>query len=132
MSHRLLWTLMPVMLVLFLTVFGWFALKAEQLLTSEVEKRLHREATVVRETVKATYGAYVANEKVLNRALKSMYMQQASILSADGLEASQYLLRDTQVEQLSGRQVEDRFMNRMDDIMANKKTCLSLRHRFPS
>lgn len=119
MSHRLLWTLMPVMLVLFLTVFGWFALKAEQLLTSEVEKRLHREATVVRETVKATYGAYVANEKVLNRALKSMYMQQASFLSADGLEASQYLLRDTQVEQLSGRQVEDRFMNRMDDIMAN-------------
>ena len=80
MSQRLLWTLMPVMLVLFLTVFGWFALKAEQLLTSEVEKRLHREATVVRETVKTTYGAYVANEKVLNRALKSMYMQQASIL----------------------------------------------------
>lgn len=116
MSHRLLWTLMPVMLVLFLTVFGWFALKAEQLLTSEVEKRLHREATVVRETVKTTYGAYVANEKVLNRALKSMYMQQASILSADGLEASQYLLRDTQVEQLSGRQVEDRFMKRLDDI----------------
>ncbi|WP_214711422.1 hypothetical protein [Exiguobacterium sp. s55] len=119
MSHRLLWTLMPVMLVLFLTVFGWFALKSEQLLTNEVEKRLHREATVVRETVKTTYGAYVANEKVLTRALKSMYMQQASILSADGLEASQYLLRDTQVEQLSGRQVEDRFMNRLDDIMAN-------------
>ncbi|WP_232819552.1 methyl-accepting chemotaxis protein [Exiguobacterium sp. TNDT2] len=119
MSRRLLWTLMPVMLVLFLTAFGWFALKAEQLLTSEVEKRLHREATVIRETVKTTYGAYITNEKVLNRALKSMYMQQASILSADGLEASQYLLRDNEVEQLSGRQIKDRFVNRPDEIIAN-------------
>lgn len=85
MASRLTWTLMPIMLISFSIVFGWFAMKAEQLMTDEIEKRLHREATVMRETIKTTYGAYVANEKMLTRSLKSTYMQQASILAADGL-----------------------------------------------
>lgn len=104
-ERRLQWTLMPIVIVLFLTTFGWFALQAEQQLTAEVEKRLYREATVVRETVKATYGAYVSNEKLLARSLKSTYMQQASILSADGLEASQYLWREGEAERLTGKEV---------------------------
>ncbi|EPE63272.1 methyl-accepting chemotaxis (MCP) signaling domain protein [Exiguobacterium sp. S17] len=112
-ERRLQWTLMPLVVILFLTTFGWFALKAEHLLTAEVEKRLLREATVMRETVKTMYGAYLSNEKGLARSLKSTYMQQASILSADGLEAGQYLIRDEQVEQLTGKkaskQLEDRF-----------------------
>lgn len=104
-ERRLQWTLMPIVIVLFLTTFGWFALQAERQLTTEVEKRLYREATVVRETVKTTYGAYVTSEKLLARSLKSTYMQQASILSADGLEASQYLLRDGGVERLTGKEI---------------------------
>lgn len=117
MASRLTWTLMPIMLISFSIVFGWFAMKAEQLMTDEIEKRLHREATVMRETIKTTYGAYVANEKMLTRSLKSTYMQQASILAADGLEASQYLVTNDNIEKLSGKKVEDRFSNRLDEIL---------------
>lgn len=97
-------------------------MKAEQLMTDEIEKRLHREATVMRETIKTTYGAYIANEKMLTRSLKSTYMQQASILSADGLEASQYLLSEDDIELLTGRQVENSFSNRLDEILVNDVT----------
>lgn len=118
-ERRLQWTLMPLVVILFLMTFGWFALKAEHLLTAEVEKRLHREATVMRETVKTTYGAYLSNEKGLARSLKSTYMQQASILSADGLDASQYLIRDEQVEQLTGKKASKQLEDRLNEVTAN-------------
>ncbi len=110
---------MPIMLLLFLIAFGWFAIKAEQLMTDEIEKRLHREATVMRETIKTTYGAYIANEKMLTRSLKSTYMQQASILSADGLEASQYLISGENIGQVSGRKNEGLDVKRLDEILIN-------------
>lgn len=118
-EHRLQWTLMPLVVILFLLTFGWFALKAEHLLTAEVEKRLHREATVMRETVKTTYGAYLSNEKGLARSLKSTYMQQASILSADGFDAGQYLIRDEQVEQLTGKKVSEQLEDDFNEVVAN-------------
>lgn len=102
MAHRLQWTLMPIILLIFIVTFSWFAIKSEQLLSSEIEQRLLREVTVMRETVKTSYSAYVANEKQLNRSLKSAYMQQASILSGDEFEAAQFLVRGQSVEQLSG------------------------------
>lgn len=109
MAHRLQWTLMPFVLFIFTLTFGWFAMKSEQLLSDEIENRLVREVTVMRESVKTSYSAHVANEKMLNRSLKSNYMQQASILSGDGMEASQYWIRDEATEQLTGKQglVED-------------------------
>lgn len=113
---------MPLVIILFLTTFGWFALRVEQLLTTEIEKRLYREATVIRETVKTTYGAYVSNEKALVRSLKSTYMQQASILSADGLAAGQFLIRDGQIEQLSGKRVSDSLLNRLAEGTATDLT----------
>lgn len=102
MAHRLQWTLMPLILLVFIMTFGWFALKSEQLLSAEIEQRLVREVTVMREAVKTSYSAYVANEKQLNRSLKSTYMQQASILSGDEFEAAQFLVRGQSIEQLSG------------------------------
>ena len=102
MAHRLQWTLMPIILLVFITTFSWFALKSEQLLSAEIEQRLMREVTVMRESVKTSYSAYVANEKQLNRSLKSTYMQQASILSGDEFEAAQFLVRGQSIEQLSG------------------------------
>ncbi|OGX80215.1 chemotaxis protein [Exiguobacterium sp. SH31] len=119
-ERRLQWTLMPLVVILFLTTFGWFALKAEHLLTAEVEKRLLREATVMRETVKTTYGAYLSNEKGLVRSLKSTYMQQASILSADGLEAGQYLIRDEQVEQLTGKKASKQLEDKFNEVTVNE------------
>ena len=101
-GHRLQWTLMPIILLVFIVTFSWFALKSEQLLSAEIEQRLIREVTVMRESVKTSYSAYVANEKQLNRSLKSTYMQQASILSGDDFEAAQFLVRGKSVEQLSG------------------------------
>ncbi|MDA5559442.1 methyl-accepting chemotaxis protein [Exiguobacterium sp. MMG028] len=102
MAHRLQWTLMPIILLVFITTFSWFALKSEQLLSAEIEQRLMREVTVMRESVKTSYSAYVANDKQLNRSLKSTYMQQASILSGDEFEAAQFLVRGESIEQLSG------------------------------
>ncbi|MCT4782620.1 methyl-accepting chemotaxis protein [Exiguobacterium himgiriensis] len=96
---------MPSVILFFLATFGWFAFQAERQVATEIEKRLDREATVVREAVKATYGAYVANEKLLERSLKSTYMQQASLLSADGLEASQYIVSEGQLEHLTGKSI---------------------------
>ncbi|WP_254281609.1 methyl-accepting chemotaxis protein [Exiguobacterium aurantiacum] len=119
-ERRLQWTLMPLVVILFLTTFGWFALRAEHLLTAEVEKRLLREATVMRETVKTTYGAYLSNEKGLVRSLKSTYMQQASILSADGLEAGQYLIRDEQVEQLTGKKASKQLEDKFNEVTVNE------------
>lgn len=118
-ERRLQWTLMPLVVILFLMTFGWFALRAEHLLTTEVEKRLYREATVMRETVKTTYGAYLSNEKGLARSLKSTYMQQASILSADGLDAGQYLIRDQEIEQLTGKQASIRLVDSLNEVAAN-------------
>ena len=94
---------MPSVILLFLITFAWFAFEAEKQLSLEIEKRLNREATVVRESVKVTYGAYVANKQALERSLKSTYMQQASLLSADGLEASQYLVREGDLALLTGK-----------------------------
>ncbi|WP_214817825.1 methyl-accepting chemotaxis protein [Exiguobacterium sp. s59] len=102
MAHRLQWTLMPIILLVFTITFSWFAMKSEQLLSAEIEQRLMREVTVMRESVKTSYNAYVANEKQLNRSLKSTYMQQASILSGDEFEAAQFLVRGDSVDQLSG------------------------------
>lgn len=102
MAHRLQWTLMPIILLVFITTFSWFALKSEQLLSAEIEQRLMREVTVMRESVKTSYSAYIANDKQLNRSLKSTYMQQASILSGDEFEAAQFLVRGESIEQLSG------------------------------
>ena len=108
-STRLQWALIPSIVLLFLTSFGWFAWKSETLLVEEAEQRIQREVSVVREGTKTTYGAYIANEKALERGLKSMFMQQASILSGDGMDAGQYLVQDGNVTQLSGskRLVED-------------------------
>lgn len=85
---------MPIILLVFIVTFSWFALKSEQLLSAEIEQRFIREVTVMRESVKTRYSAYVANEKQLN--------QQASILSGDDFEAAQFLVRGKSVEQLSG------------------------------
>ncbi|WP_215142605.1 methyl-accepting chemotaxis protein [Exiguobacterium qingdaonense] len=104
MAHRLQWTLMPLILLVFSLTFGWFAIKSEQLLVAEIEERLKREVTVMRESIKTSYSAYVANEKQLNRSLKSSYMQQASILSGDEIEAAQFLVNEQSVEQLTGKQ----------------------------
>lgn len=104
MAHRLQWTLMPIVLLVFVITFGWFAIKSEQLLTSEIEQRLIREVTVMRESIKTSYSAYVASEKQLNRSLKSTYMQQASILSGDDIEAAQFLVNGESIDQLSGKQ----------------------------
>lgn len=110
---------MPFVIILFLTVFGWFAFKTEEMLTTEIEKRLHREATVMRETVKTTYGAYISNEKALSRSLKSTYMQQASILSSDGLDASQYLVKDESIEKLTGKDKARQVESMLSEVMSN-------------
>ena len=114
-STRLQWTLIPAMVILFLTSFGWFAWKSETLLVEEVEQRIQREVSVVREGAKTTYGAYLANEKALERGLKSMFMQQASILSGDGMDAGQYLVQDGNVTQLSGSKRLMRDASRVSD-----------------
>lgn len=62
-GHRLQWTLMPIVLLVFALTFGWFAIKSEQLLASDIEQRLIREVTVMRESIKTSYSAFVANEK---------------------------------------------------------------------
>lgn len=104
LAHRLQWTLMPIVLLVFALTFGWFAIKSEQLLASEIEQRLMREVTVMRESIKTSYSAYVANEKQLARSLKSAYMQQASILSGDEFDAAQFLVRDQAIEQMTGKE----------------------------
>ncbi|WP_251127901.1 MULTISPECIES: hypothetical protein [unclassified Exiguobacterium] len=51
MAHRLQWTLMPIVLLILIVTFSWFALKSEQLWSAEIEQRLLREVTVMRESI---------------------------------------------------------------------------------
>ncbi|WDH74879.1 methyl-accepting chemotaxis protein [Exiguobacterium marinum] len=132
MAHRLQWTLMPIVLLIFILTFSWFALKSEQLLSAEIEQRLLREVTVMRESIKTSYSAYVANEKQLNRSLKSTYMQQASILSGDEMDAAQFLVNEQSVVQLTGKKgitadssIEDIFENSKSEVIETERLLIA-------